>query len=164
MAASSVRLADGAVVTDADDGRVDVAVAAVVVLGSVHAVRAQYVVRALGLAVVGWCGGYIGPGAGAAGPAAAADGSAGAVAAAGPILVLAPCGLGLIPPINFVVQIFVFAKIQARNERVRDGVQVGERKGEGLPRTAWSTYFAIFGQIDFQCLRIVLETQRGHGE
>ena len=107
--------------TDADDVRVYVAVTAVVVLGRVHAVRAQYVVRALGLAVVGWCGGRIWPGAGAAGPAAAAtaDWSAGPVTAPGPILVLAPCGLGLIKPINFFVQIFVFAKRQATHERER---------------------------------------------
>lgn len=109
--------------TDADHGRVYVAVTAVVVLRCVQAVRAQYVVRALGLAVVGGCGRRIGPGAGAAGPAAAAaaDWPAGPVTAAGPILVLAPCGLGLIPPINFVVQIFVFVKGQATYERERAG-------------------------------------------
>ena len=112
VAGCLVGLADGAVVADADHGRVDVAVTAVVVLGCLHAVRAQYVVRALGLTVVGWCGGRIWPTAGAAGAAATADGSAGSVTAAGPILVLAPCGLGLIPPINFVVQIFVLAKIR----------------------------------------------------
>lgn len=116
--------------TDADDGRVYVAVTAVVVLGWVHAVRAQYVVRALGLAVVGWCGGRIWPGAGAAGPAAAtADWSAGPVTAPGPILVLAPCGLGLIKPINLFVQIFVFAKRQATNERERERETEGERAG-----------------------------------
>jgi len=126
VAASLVRLAHGAVVADADHGRVYVAVTAVVVLRCVHAVRAQYVVRAIGLAVVGWCGRRIWPGAGAAGPvAAAADWSAGPVTAAGPILVLAPCGLGLIPPINFVVQIFVFVKRQATYERERESE--GER-------------------------------------
>ncbi len=138
---------------DADHGRVDVAVSAVVVLWPLHQVGTQYVVRALGLAVVGWCGGRIGPGAGAAGAtavaataAAAADGPAGSVTAAGPILVLAPCGLGLIPPINFVVQIFVLAKSPG-DKREGEGNGRGWVERESLINLLRDTWLGRFSML-----------------
>lgn len=107
----------GAVVARGDHRAVAVRVCAVV-FGHVH-VWAQNVVGALGLPSEGCCRGG---GIGTAGTAAA-DGSAARPisAACWPILVLPPCGLGLIP-INSNVQIFVLPD-EATNETVGGWVQ-----------------------------------------
>ena len=108
----------GAVVARGHHRSIAVGVCAVV-LGSID-VWAQYVVGALGLPSEACCRGG---GIGTAGTAAPNGSAARPISAAGwPILVLPPCGLGLIP-INSNVQIFVLPE-EATNERVGRGRQM----------------------------------------
>ena len=80
----------------------------VVVLVCIQAIgRAQYVVGILGLPRSVACGG--GCCCRIPGGIGAADGSTISAAAGGPVLIVPPCGLGLIP-ISSIVQIFVLSR------------------------------------------------------
>ena len=70
-----------------------------------------------------------------------------AIPAAGrSVLVLAPCGLGLIP-ISSNVQIDIPVELTKEREEVDT-----------------KTYFAILGKIDLESLGVVLEPKRSHGK
>jgi hypothetical protein len=121
-----VVFATGPVVASVDQAGVDVSAGVVVLVGIQAVGRAQYVVGILGLPSSVACGGGC---CSIPGGRGAADGSTISAAAGGPVLIVPPCGLGLIP-ISSIVQIFVLSKVT--NEMGEKG-----RSGQNSLRDIW---------------------------